>query len=167
MKEAPSPAFVPLAIPRNILNEMAAWAQREYPYEGCGILIGTGRTAKRFKILVNLAKAGSVMDPRLSTLPFGRRENGGKTEFAMDPAEFQRESLEAWKEGFDVIGIVHTHPDHAAIPSEIDSAQPFLSQWSNIIISVEDGVYKGLRAWFRENEREPFIEEYLSFGGHV
>src|ERR1041385_7949097 len=96
------------------------------------------------------------------TLPSHRQGPGaGKTEFVMNPDEFNRAMLAAEKEGLDVVGVIHTHPDHPPRPSQIDASQPFLAQWSNLIVSVEKGKTKEMKSWFREKDEDPFVEETL------
>lgn len=150
-------------IPQNIYNDIAAWANSAYPHEGCGLLIGQFsaggvKIVARFATLTNELLTKTITGA--PTLPSHRQGQGaGKTEFVMSPDEFNRETLKAEKEGFDVIGVVHTHPDHPAVPSQIDASQPFLAQWSNIIVAVEKGKTKEMKSWFRETDNEPFAEE--------
>ncbi len=79
----------------------------------------------------------------------------------MDPNEFNRETLKAEKENLDIVGVIHTHPDHPPRPSKIDESQPFLAQWSNIIVAVEKGKWKEMKSWFRESDDIPFTEEQI------
>jgi proteasome lid subunit RPN8/RPN11 len=46
----------------------------------------------------------------------------------MDPASFNRAVLDAEKEGLDLVGVLHTHPDHPARPSATDAAQPLFGR---------------------------------------
>lgn len=163
-----------VTLPKQIYEEISRWADKAYPHEGCGLLIGHMKGQKkdvvRFAPLTNIGLnyvptslwSNPIEDVRLSTLPDSRKgPNAGKTEFAMDPNEFNRETLKAEKEGLDIIGVVHTHPDHPPRPSAIDSSQPFLAQWSNIIVSVEKGKTKEMKSWFRETDDQPFSEEII------
>lgn len=152
-------------IPRDVSSAISAWAEQAYPHEGCGLLVGRFESARK-KVVVRLVSLsnqlvnGSVRNA--PTLPGNRQGTGaGKTEFMMDPGEFNRESLKAEKEGLDVVGVVHTHPDHPPRPSSIDASQPFLSRWSNLIVAVEKGKTKQMKAWVRENDDEPFVEESI------
>lgn len=150
-------------IPTAVYSIISQWADKAYPHEGCGLLIGRFekggvKDVVRFASLTNELLTKTVTGA--PTLPTHRQGQGaGKTEFVMSPDEFNRETLNAEKEGLDVIGVVHTHPDHPAVPSQIDASQPFLAQWSNIIVSVEKGQTETMRSWFRETDSEPFAEE--------
>jgi proteasome lid subunit RPN8/RPN11 len=160
-------------LPKAVHDFISRWAEAAYPNEGCGLLIGRfakggGKEAVRLtplrNILVDVKQSAdgeaAAQDVRLSTLPterFDKPERG----FAFDPAEYNREVMKAEGEGLDVIGIVHTHPDHPPRPSAIDASQPFLAQWSNIIVSVEKGKTRDMKSWFRETDDQPFDEEDL------
>jgi len=151
-------------IPPDIYQIISNWAETAYPQEGCGLLIGRfdgpGKNVVRFAQLSNeLLKKQGAASP---TLPSERQGLGkGKTEFVMSPDEFNRETLQAEREGLDVIGVVHTHPDHPPRPSVVDASQPFLAQWSNIIVAVEKGKTKEMKSWFRQTDDEPFVEEEI------
>ena len=157
------PNFVHIAPP--VYQTISAWAEAAYPHEGCGLLIGRFemngvKEVERFAPLTNELLIKTVN--QAPTLPKERQGRGaGKTEFVMSPDEFNRETLKAEREGLDVVGIVHTHPDHPARPSAIDASQPFLAQWSNIIVAVEKGKTTDMKSWFRETDDKPFVEETI------
>jgi proteasome lid subunit RPN8/RPN11 len=71
-----------------------------------------------------------------------------------------RAELAARKEGRDVLGFYHSHPDHPAEPSDFDRehALPF---YSYIIVSVEKGRAVNLRSWELAPDRAKFLEEEL------
>src|SRR5690242_15558857 len=134
-----------VVLPREVHRVISDWAAKAYPNEGVGLLVGrfdkNSKNVVRFAPLTNELLQKKLLNA--STLPKERQgEQAGRTEFVMDPAEFNRETLKAEKEGLDVVGIVHTHPDHPPRPSQVDASQPFLSQWSNIIVAVEKGKTK-------------------------
>jgi len=159
----PTRTFV--SIPRSVHDVIARWAEKAYPHEGCGLLIGRftkdgAKEVVRLAPLTNDLLARTIEDA--PTLPLERQGSGaGKTEFVMNPAEFNRETLVAEKEGLDVVGVIHTHPDHPPRPSKIDASQPFLAFWSNIIVSVQSGKTVEMKSWYRENDDLPFDEEQL------
>lgn len=153
------PTFVD--IPRSLYDSIARWAESAYPHEGCGLLIGRFEKdgAKRvveLKTLKNKLLEGTVA----VTLP-AERQNRPEIGFSFDPTEFNNATLAAEKDGFDVVGVIHTHPDHPPRPSKIDESQPFLAYWSNIIVSVQKGKTAEMKSWFRETDDVPFVEEAL------
>lgn len=155
-------------IPDSVWKEVAVWAEKEYPYEGCGLLLGMLQPSKavaRFVAVKNaLRKADSLANVAAAAgeLLGKRASNNGYYEFAIDPSEINRIESQAIKDGLEVIGIVHTHPDHPARPSSIDMAQPMLSHWSNLIVEVKKGKFIECRSWCRENDNEPFAEEKIA-----
>ncbi len=163
-----------LSWPQNVLTQLRSWSEKCYPYEGCGILLGqsTGdaRKVRRFHSLSNLlhernkVTSSHVMDVASASL--GKRvESQGQFEFVMNPEEFNRAVLAAEKEGLDVVGVLHTHPDHPAKPSATDAAQPLLAGWSNVIVRVDKGRFIEARSWFRREESDPFQEETITVEG--
>ncbi|MBK8574885.1 MAG: Mov34/MPN/PAD-1 family protein [Elusimicrobia bacterium] len=154
----------------SVLTFLKGWSESCYPYEGCGVLLGRFlpdgiRQADRFVPLINQlrekVKAGAgVLATARDTLG-NRAETEGQFEFVMDPAEFNRVVLAAEKEGLDVVGVLHTHPDHPARPSATDAAQPLLAGWSNVIVSVQKGQFAEARSWYRDEETAPFVEEVI------
>ena len=157
-----------LRIPPAVDAEIRAWAETAYPNEGCGLLIGRFGPAGAKQVVRLAALTNDLLVRAVEnapTLPSSRQGAGaGRTEFLMNPAEFERHTLDAAKEGLDVVGIIHTHPDHPPRPSQVDASQPFLAQWSNVIVSVERGKAKEMKSWFREWDHEPFVEEPIESG---
>lgn len=157
------PVDTNVSIPRPIYDGIARWAEKAYPKEGCGLLIGRFQQGG-VKQVVRLAPLSNELLVKTvtgaPTLPAERQGKGaGGTEFVMSPSEFNRETLAAEREGLDVVGVIHTHPDHPPRPSKIDESQPFLAQWSNIIVAVHNGKTVDMKSWFRETDAEPFAEE--------
>lgn len=175
-----------VSIPKNVYNDISSWALKAFPNEGYALLIGRfkgnlkevvrfvgleNRLLKKtfsdiaaMDIAINDPRAIAVQEARLSTLPAERLSMPEKA-FALDPAEYNREVLKAEKEGLDVVGIMHTHPNHPPKPSKIDSSQPFLAQWSNIIVAVHyENTPIQMKSWFRETDDQEFDEEKISIG---
>ncbi|MBI4396321.1 MAG: M67 family metallopeptidase [Elusimicrobia bacterium] len=160
-----------LVCPQNVLETIKKWSEKCYPFEGCGLLLGRfgpeSRTSvERFAPLSNLLKDRGENQPQqaieIASDVLGRRVEGhGEYEFVMDPGEFQRISREAERENLDVVGVLHTHPDHPARPSQTDAAQPLLSGWSNVIVKVDQGRFIEARSWLRQEESLPFEEEQI------
>lgn len=161
-----------LALSKAVMADLKAWSEKCYPYEGCGLLLGRfdagdRKRVLRFAALSNLlhdrakAAASSALQTASATLG-SRVESRGEFEFVMDPSEFNRAALEGEKQGLDVVGIVHTHPDHPARPSATDAAQPLLAGWSNVIVKVDQKKFVEARSWVRDEENRPFEEEPIS-----
>jgi len=127
-----------------MITEIDARARAEYPHEACGVLIG--REASGRTLVERIASCRNLAGDRLAD------------RYVLDPDCFRAADETARKEGLDVVGIWHTHPDHPARPSETDleAAWP---EYSYLIVSVtSDGVAER-RAWRLEDKR--FIEQEI------
>jgi len=90
-----------------------------------------------------------------------RDEGRGRFDFSFSPKEFMEAQQAAERQNLDVVGIYHTHPDHPPRPSATDAGQPMLAGWINVIASVHGGKFKQAKAWYREDETQPFEETKL------
>jgi proteasome lid subunit RPN8/RPN11 len=104
--------------------------------------------------------SGRVLDVAADTLG-ARARTQGQFEFVMDPAEFNRVQREAAGDLLEVVGLLHTHPDHPARPSAADTAQPLLAGYSVVIVSVRAGRFVEALSYFREEDDRPLLPEPL------
>ena len=135
---------VPILVP--VVASIRAEAERAYPHEGCGALLGT-----REKGI-------------LEAVPLQNRETQApRVRFAVDPGDYVRVETEADRRGLELLGFWHSHPDHPSRPSATDR----LYAWEGLltlVISVDSGRAGTLTAWdvqgggFRER---PILEEPL------
>lgn len=159
----------PLEFEKSAWDNMIVASEAGYPKEVCGLLFGKegGNTISRVEILSNVleesfsSRLKELVKARAVSLPQDRMGRGGAFEFLIDPAEHQRTILKAAIDGFDQIGLFHSHPDHPAEPSATDAAQPMLSGWSNIIVAVHQGKFKEARSFVRETENSPFQQQEI------
>lgn len=121
------------------------WAQAGYPYESCGLLIGTREREAATVKRVTQAK-------NLSTEP---ARNG----YILDPQDFLKADDAARTQCLEVLGVWHSHPDHAALPSETDLVAAW-PDWSYVIVAVSSEGVQDLRAW-RLNGDRAFDEELI------
>jgi proteasome lid subunit RPN8/RPN11 len=126
-------------------NTLRRVAEEAYPFEGCGLLLGPLSTEKRVSEIAVLKNAL-------------RDEGRGRFDFSFSPKEFMDTQMAAEKRNLDIVGIYHTHPDHPPRPSATDASQPMLAGWINIIASVHGGKFKEAKAWWREDETQPFSQ---------
>ncbi len=124
--------------------EINAQARAEYPHEACGLLIG--READGRTLVERIVSCRNLAVDRLAD------------RYVLDPDDFRAADEAARKEGLDIVGIWHTHPDHPARPSETDleAAWP---EYSYLIVSVTSAGIADCRAWRLEDER--FIEQEI------
>lgn len=108
-------------------SEQVQWTMERngttaYPGEGCGFLLGLdGPEERRIHVAIEIDNRAG--DDQL------RR-------FSMTPKDFLRAERLAAREGLEVLGIFHSHPDHRATPSthDLHGALPHLSY---VILAVD------------------------------
>ena len=134
-------------------NEIAAHGERDYPYECCGLLLGS------------FAANGLKTIAEIHPISNAREEQAKRNRFLITPQEFMSGEQYAAQNGLDVVGFYHSHPDHPAIPSgyDLEHAWPL---YSYIIVAVSAGVAGDLRSWEIAPDRSKFIEEEICSGAN-
>jgi proteasome lid subunit RPN8/RPN11 len=129
-------------------NEIAAHGERDYPYECCGLLLGSFSDGR--------GKICSEIYP----ISNAREEEAKRNRFLIRPEELMRGEKHAASKGLDVVGFYHSHPDDRAVPSayDLDHAWPV---YSYIVVSVIEGRSQDLFSWEMEPDRSRFIEEEI------
>ena len=136
-----------IEVNQNIIYAITAHAERDYPHECGGMLIGRFAEGKK-----------SVTE----TFPLenAREEEARHNRVLILPKDVLRAERYAREKGLDVIGYYHSHPDSPAVPSQYDLDHA-LPVWSYVIASVIDGKVADIRSWEMENDRSKFNEEQL------
>lgn len=107
-----------LTLPRSIYEDMLAHAIRGMPLEACGLFAGVDSTVERFYPTDNEAASAKVY-----TVP-GR--------------EFLRADRDAEDNGWELLGVMHSHTHTDAYPSPTDVAQAPDPEWHYVIVSLRD-----------------------------
>ena len=108
-------------------------AELAYPEEFCAILLGA-----RQGVQVRVARVMAVRN--IHERP--------RSAYAIEPKDLIVAQREARERNLEIVGFVHSHPDHAAEPSVRDVE---LAHWPECvwgIVSVLSGVARAVR-WFR------------------
>ena len=121
--------------------------EADYPAEACG-LIGGAVEADR-KVAVQLVPLAN------------QRTNSARNRYLIDPESFRRAQQQLDRDGLEVIGVYHSHPDHPPVPSAFDRehAWPWLSY---VIVSVARGRAAELKCWTLADDRGTFVEESVT-----
>jgi len=131
-----------LSLPGELRERLEQWARLRYPFEACGLLLGCH--VERRTEVVEVREARNLDVTR------------ARDRYELDPADHLAAEDAARARGLDVVGVWHSHPDHAARPSTTDRVHA-RSGWSYAIVAVDArGAYE-LRAWRLERQR--FVEE--------
>ncbi len=117
------------------------------PNEGCGVLIGERLDA--------YAIAHEAL-PARNLQPAPNR-------FTLAPDDIVRADRAAAARSWDIVGFYHSHPNHAALPSELDRAGAWRDT-SFMIVSLRDHALCEARSW-RLGEHE-FAEENIVIESH-
>jgi len=96
----------------DVRERIAALAVAAYPNEGCGVLIGL-RNGDEVEIVDVTSGRNMVTDRK-------------RDRYDLDPGDIVRADREARVRGMDVVGIWHSHPDHPARPSTMDSDRAWI-----------------------------------------
>jgi proteasome lid subunit RPN8/RPN11 len=137
---------VTLRLSKEVLAQIHAHGAEAYPNEGAGFLLGSDvseRTVKAIYCLLN-----------------SREEAARHNRYLITAEDYLKAELEADKQGLQLVGVFHSHPDHPNHPSEFDRewAQPFFSY---VITSVESGKALESRSWRLVEDRSHFEEEKI------
>ena len=136
-----------IEIDHSIINVITAHAERDYPHECGGMLIGDfGIGKKRVVEVFPLENAHEIE---------ARRDR-----ILILPRDVLRAERYAREQGLDIVGYYHSHPDDSAAPSQYDLDHA-LPVWSYVIVSVRGGKSADVRSWEMENDRTRFIEEKI------
>ncbi len=133
-----------------LLTEMREHAEREYPHECCGLLVG--RITDEGREVVALYPVANT---------FAEAERYHRMEIT--PLEYARAERQYAKTGLGVVGNYHSHPDDRAVPSQYDLEH--LAPWptmSYVVVAVERGRGVDLRSWELTADRARFDEEEIA-----
>jgi proteasome lid subunit RPN8/RPN11 len=127
--------------------EMRAHGERDYPYECCGLMLGTFEKDRK-----------SVLETY--AISNAREEEAKRNRFLIRPEELMRGEKYAREKGLDVVGFYHSHPDEPAVPSQYDLEHAW-PNYSYIVMSVENAQTVDLRSWEMESDRSRFNKEEI------
>ena len=136
--------------------EIERHAEREYPRECCGLLVGRIVDDGRTRIIHATYPVANIF----------AEEAERYHRMSIEPLEYARAERRYAAEGLGVVGNYHSHPEHPAVPSQFDLEH--LAPWptmSYVVVSVRGGKAVDLRSWELAADRSRFNEEDVSSGG--
>jgi proteasome lid subunit RPN8/RPN11 len=136
-----------LTISKEIQQQIQAHGVAAYPFEGCGLLLGTA---------VNGHNIVSAIRPTQNVWP---NEEEKRIRFRIDEKEWALVELEAMKLGLDVIGVFHSHPDSPPVASPRDLAWAAFPGYSYLITEIRQRQPQDSRSWQLLADRSGFVEE--------
>jgi len=114
-----------LHIPRLVFDSIRAHGEETYPHECCGVLLG--RSTPEGWSVVAAVRAGNT------------RTDSAHNRYQIAPIELVKIQREATKQGLDIAGFYHSHPDHPAQWSATDFAEAHWIGCSYVITEVVQG----------------------------
>ncbi len=136
-------AEVLLSISKELAERIRAHGAETYPHECCGALLGRDDEAREILGLFPL---------------INRRDDSPQNRFSVTAQDVLDAEKSARRQGLDVVGWYHSHPDHPARPSayDRDHAWPW---YSYIIVSVAQGQPQDMTSWRLNDDRQQFSPE--------
>ncbi|MDR2247817.1 MAG: M67 family metallopeptidase [Treponema sp.] len=136
-------------LPAELEAAIRAEGEAAYPDECCGILLG------------RLTDDGRKIAEAVMPIVNAREAEERYHRFRIEPEDLMRAEKEARKQGRDILGFYHSHPDHPARPSDYDReyALPF---YSYIIVAVERGKAGDFTGWELAADRSAFSREIIA-----
>jgi [CysO sulfur-carrier protein]-S-L-cysteine hydrolase len=129
-----------MQLDRVFFDEMVEHGLAGFPNEACGLLAGKeGRPVRFFPM---------------------RNSDASPVTYRLDPKEQLEVFDEMDDQGWELLGIFHTHTHSEAYPSETDRQQAFYPEASYLVMSLADRSNPVLRS-FRIDEEAGITEEEL------
>jgi proteasome lid subunit RPN8/RPN11 len=114
-----------LALPQQLYDQLRAHGEETYPHECCGILLG--KASEINLEVAQLIRAGNT------------RTDSAHNRYNIAPQELIAAQREARKQGLDIVGFYHSHPDHPAMWSSTDFAEAHWFGCAYVITAIEQG----------------------------
>jgi proteasome lid subunit RPN8/RPN11 len=136
-----------ITIAEKQLTEIREHGVRDYPYECCGLLLGS------------FGPDGKIVT---QTYPISnaREESAKRNRFLITPEELMKGERYARQHDLEVVGFYHSHPDSPAVPSQYDLEHAWPT-YSYIIVSTSADRANDLFSWEQEPDRSRFNQEEI------
>jgi proteasome lid subunit RPN8/RPN11 len=135
-----------LNVPEALLDAVRKHGEASYPEECCGFMLGAARD------VVKLLPAGN------------ERWDSAGNRYLISPESYMNAEREALREGLEILGVYHSHPDAPAAPSEFDRLHA-LPGLSYVIVSVRRGEARNVASWTLSDDHERFEPEPIATRG--
>ena len=130
----------------DILDRIRTQGARAYPEEGCGFLLGRV-TEEGVNHVSDLAPVAN------------RQTENRERRYQITADDYRAAEVEADRQGLDIVGFYHSHPDHPAHPSDTDLEEATFPGYTYVIVSVHEGTPEDLTAWSLTPDRSRFEAE--------
>jgi proteasome lid subunit RPN8/RPN11 len=114
-----------LILSQSLYDQFRTHGEETYPNECCGIMLGKA-DADAVRV-ASLVRAGNT------------RTDSAHNRYNIAPQELIAAQREARKQGLDIVGFYHSHPDHPAQWSQTDFAEAHWFGCAYVITAIERG----------------------------
>ncbi len=137
------------------LHQIQTQAERTYPEECCGLLLGQrDRSGNKLgnKQVCEIYETPNAWTKEATAelalqIPAAQIAQGAKADrYWIDPRDLLKAQRYCRDRGWIVLGIYHSHPDHHAVPSECDRVLAW-AEYVYVIVSVQQGKAQDVRGW--------------------
>lgn len=147
------------------MEQIIAQAEREFPFECCGFIIGDAASCE-VRPITNIQNRRHAEDPNA----FPR---DARTAFLMEPKEHLAVLKEIDERKLALKFVYHSHPDHDAYFSPTDRAQacsfdpeyPDYPDTVYVVMSIRTGKFARAAAFAWDAARKDFVEAELIVEG--
>ncbi len=112
-------------IPKMVYDAIRGHGEETYPHECCGVLLG--HSSPEGWRVESAVRAGNT------------RTDSAHNRYQIAPIELVKIQREAHRQGLDIAGFYHSHPDHRAQWSSTDFAEAHWIGCSYVITEVANG----------------------------
>ena len=127
-----------------IQARIAREGESAYPEETCGFLIGVHQ-----KGIFEVYDLYPVSNAQVG--------NARRRRYLITPKDYLEAEARAFRQGWEVVGTYHSHPDHPARPSATDLAEATFPDFAYVIVQITQGQAQALTAWVLADDRSKFF----------
>ena len=136
-----------IKIKKNHIDQIKEHAQKDYPHECCGILLGKFNGSEK--------TVTEVLE-----ITNEKEDENKHNRYLIPSSKILQTELYAIKNDLDIVGFYHSHPNHPATPSSFD-VEHALPVYSYLIVSVYDAKAVDFTISVLSDDRSKFKEELI------
>ena len=141
----------PVLLPQELARQIEREGVNAFPNECCGMMIGRDERDA----------SGQIVRREVERLVIGRNAFATDEQyhrFSIDPFQQMQVERDAEKQGKQLLGFYHSHPDHPARPSEYDREHAW-ETFSYIIVSILSRAPADMTCWTLEPGSRTFQQQ--------
>ena len=138
-----------LRLTQKTIEEIHAHGLANYPYEGCGLLLGRAEAEQ------NVVETIFPVPNRWEV------EEEKRVRFLISDGDMLRAELAAAAQDLDIVGIFHSHPDSPPVASPRDLAWAAWPGHSYLITEISKNQPGDSCSWQLREDRSGFVEERI------